>query len=205
MNLEELKRKMAETIRSYNLMGWSPATSTNYSFKDIDQNIWVSRSGINKSEFNENDFILVNSEGISDGEFSHLKPSAESLIHCVIYELFPETKVILHSHSVYPVILSTMDVAHLEFEGYEIQKGFAGRGTHQEQIKIPVFENTQDMSRFILWLKDRKNDIQDHCFVIRKHGTYAWGKDLFEAKRHLETLDYLCNCELIKRNLNLKF
>jgi methylthioribulose-1-phosphate dehydratase len=205
MNLEELKRKMAETIRSYNLMGWSPSTSTNYSFRDLDGNIWVSRSGIDKIEFSENDFIIVNSEGIAASEFSHSKPSAETLIHCAIYQLFPETKVILHSHSIHPVVLSSVSEDSLEFEGYEIQKGFAGRSTHQEQIKIPVFENTQDMSRFILWLKDKKNDIQDHCFVIRKHGTYAWGKDLFEAKRHVETLDYLCNCELIKRNLNHKF
>jgi methylthioribulose-1-phosphate dehydratase len=205
MNLEELKQKIAQTIRSYHVMGWSPSTSTNYSFRDLDGNIWVSRSGIDKIEFSENDFIIVNSEGIAASECSHSKPSAETLIHCAIYQLFPETKVILHSHSIHPVVLSSVSEDRLEFEGYEIQKGFAGRSTHQEQIKIPVFENTQDMSRFILWLKDKKNDIQDHCFVIRKHGTYAWGKDLFEAKRHLETLDYLCNCELIKRNLNHKF
>jgi methylthioribulose-1-phosphate dehydratase len=40
-------------------------------------------------------------------------------------------------------------------------------------------------------MEARKDEFQHHAFVIRNHGTYAWGKNLFEAKRHLETLEYL--------------
>jgi len=47
-------------------------------------------------------------------------------------------------------------------------------------------------------LKDRQEELKNHCFLIRGHGTYAWGKDLSEAKRHLETLEYLCHCEYLK-------
>lgn len=183
-------------IRSYNLKGWSPATSTNYSFKDLDQNIWVSRSGVDKSEFNEDDFITVNSEGVPTGEFVQVKPSAETLIHCVIYDLFPETKVILHSHSVHPVVLSMREGKSIKFEGFEVQKGFAGCTSHEESISIPVFNNSQNMKEFAEWMKERKDELIRHCFVIRGHGTYAWGTDLFEAKRHLETLEYLCHCKL---------
>ena len=197
MNLREQKRKMAETIRSYNLKGWSPATSTNYSFRDLDQNIWVSRSGVDKSEFNEDDFITVNSEGVPTGEFVQVKPSAETLIHCVIYDLFPETKVILHSHSVHPVVLSMREDKSVKFEGFEVQKGFAGCTSHEESISIPVFNNSQNMKEFVEWMKERKDELIRHCFIIRGHGTYAWGTDLFEAKRHLETLEYLCHCKLI--------
>ncbi|MEY4604979.1 MAG: methylthioribulose 1-phosphate dehydratase [Bacteroidota bacterium] len=198
MNLDEQKRKMAETIRSYNLKGWSPATSTNYSFKDLDQNIWVSRSGVDKSEFLENDFITVNFDGLPTGEFKQVQPSAETLIHCVIYTLFPETKVILHSHSVYPVLLSFRCHSSVEFSGYELQKGFAECSSHTEHIEIPVFPNSQDMIEFSQWLRERSEELKNQCFLIVGHGTYAWGKDLFEAKRHLETLEYLCQCEYLK-------
>lgn len=190
---------MTEVIRSYNLKGWSPATSTNYSFRDLDNNIWVSRSGVDKSEFDTNDFITVNSEGISTGHFAHIKPSAETLIHCIIYDLFPEANVILHSHSVNPVVLSGKVSGHIEFSGFEIQKGFAGCETHAAKVVIPVFENSQDMNEFAGWMKERVSELNYHCFIIRGHGTYAWGKDLFEAKRHLETLEYLCHCELLER------
>lgn len=197
MILEELKQKMTQTIRSYNDKGWSPATSTNYSFKDLDENIWVSRSGVDKSEFSEKDFITVNSEGCSIGEYEGVKPSAETLIHCVIYELFPATKVILHSHSVYPVVLSMKLQNKVEFHGYEVQKGFAGVTSHDETIAIPILENTQDMIEFASWMKTRKDELNHFSLIIKGHGTYAWGKDLFEAKRHLETLEYLCQCKFI--------
>ena len=59
MTRETLKEQIAETIRHYNAKGWSPATSTNYSFKDDEGTIWVSRSGVDKSQFTANDFITV--------------------------------------------------------------------------------------------------------------------------------------------------
>ena len=199
MSINE-KELLAETIRHYNLKGWSPATATNYSFKDTGGTIWVSRSGVDKSHFSASDFITVDSDGKATGEFSHMKPSAETLIHCVIYELFPETKVILHSHSIYPILISAVLGTQISFEGYEIQKGFDGQNTHENYIDIPIFENTQDMQNFKEVMTEEAKRIQQHAFIIRKHGTYAWGKNLFEAKRHLETLDYLCQCEWMLKN-----
>ena len=189
MSSSLLKIELAETIRHYNAKGWSPATSTNYSFKDEMGTIWVSKSGIDKSLFQSNDFITVTNEGVSSGEFEGLKPSAETLIHCAIYELFPETTVILHSHSVYPVVLSSLLKDKLIVKGYEIQKGFEGQVSHENSLEIPIFDNTQDITAFAKTLLQKKSKIQNHSFIIRKHGTYAWGKNLFEAKRHLESLE----------------
>jgi len=30
-----------------------------------------------------------------------------------------------------------------------------------------------------------------HGFLLRRHGLYTWGKDLVEAKRHVEILEFL--------------
>lgn len=193
LSLDQMKENLVEAIKLYNQKGWSPATSTNYSFKKNDQ-IWITRSGIDKSEVVENDFITVNKFGESTGEFSEIKPSAETQIHCDIYSLFPEATVILHSHGKYPVLVSSKLNDFIEFEGFEIQKGFAGQVTHDATVHIPIIENHQEMSFFSKCLRERKEELLNSCFVIRKHGTYAWGKNLFEAKRHLETLDYLCEC-----------
>lgn len=197
-----LKQQLAETIRNYHHKGWSPATSTNYSFMDENSIIWVSRSGVDKSQFSEDDFITVNDNGISTGEYSEIKPSAETLIHCILYELFPKTKVILHSHSVFPILISSIYEKEIPFKGYEIQKGFAGEITHENTVNIPIFDNTQDMSDFSKSLSINVERIKHHCFVMQKHGTYAWGENLFEAKRHLETLEYLS--EISYRSLLLE-
>lgn len=188
-----MKSKLVDTIIHYNKKGWSPATSTNYSFRD-EQGIWVTRSGIDKSEITEEDFILVNEKSISLGKYSKIKPSAETQIHCDIYKIFPETKVILHSHGKYPVLSSVLNKNQIKFEGFEIQKGFKGQVTHNELVSIPIFENSQEMSFFTEQLSIRKSELEHSCFIIRQHGIYAWGETLFEAKRHLETLDYLCEC-----------
>lgn len=192
MSTTEFKKKMAELIRHYNSKGWSPATSTNYSFRDEEGAIWVSRSGIDKSEFTEHDFITVDFQANAIGEYLQFKPSAETLIHCNIYKMFPNTTVILHSHSVFPVIVSERNDKSVTFEGYEIQKGFAGQTTHEATVSIPIYDNSQDMVEFCSILRNAENELTNHSFIMRKHGTYAWGTNLFEAKRHLETLEYLC-------------
>lgn len=200
--IEKLKQDLASTIRAYHLKGWSPATSTNYSFRTImdDNTIYVSRSGVDKSLFLASDFITIDRNGNPCGDDVEAIPSAETLIHCVLYDLFPETGVILHSHSVYPVLISQKHDNCVQFEEYEIQKGFAGQVTHDAKISIPIFENSQNMEDFSKVLIENKELITNHSFIMKKHGTYAWGKTLFEAKRHLETLEYLCLCEWMSKN-----
>ena len=192
-----MKVSLAETIRAYHQKGWSPATSTNYSFKENGQ-IWVSRSGVDKSTFCADDFISIDENGTVQAPFEGIKPSDETMIHVLIYRMFPDAQVILHSHSKNPVLISKKNDRFFTVGNYELQKGFAGVKTHDCHIEIPIFENAQDMSYFEQVITERHSEIQQHCFIIRQHGTYAWGENLFAAKRHLETLDYLCECELVQ-------
>jgi methylthioribulose-1-phosphate dehydratase len=195
MSTTNILDALTQTVLLYHAKGWSPATSTNYSFRENDC-IWVSRSGVDKSAFQTSDFIEVDLNGIPTAQFAHVKPSAETLIHCAIYVLFPDTKVILHSHSKSPIILAEKQGNDLMFTGYEVQKGFEGVDDHKDIVRIPVFENTQDMQAFREELIATADQLKHHSFVMRKHGVYAWGRNLLEAKRHLESLDYLCDCEL---------
>lgn len=186
--------EFSDAIRILNAQGHSPATSTNYSFKDVQNNIWVSRSGVDKCNFSEQDFILIDEFAIPLNSDSGSKASAEALIHCTIYKEFKDAKVILHSHAIYPVLLSAISQSHFTFIGYELQKGFTGVNSHESELLIPILENHQDMIVLTEEIIKRKKEIQCFSFMIRKHGFYAWGKDLSEAKKHLETLTYLCEC-----------
>ena len=191
-----MKADLTICIRQLHDKGHSPGTSTNYSFKDASDQIWVTRSGIDKSQICDDDFISLDRNGEPSQQYHGVKPSAESGIHVVLYDLFPEVKVVLHSHAVYPIALTSCHKAnHLNFSGYEMQKGFKGVDTHEGLIQIPVFENAQDMTFFMHELRYRKTELAHGVFMIRKHGFYAWGENLFDAKRHLESFDYLCQCE----------
>ena len=59
MSKYSIIQELIETIKVYNLKGWSPATSTNYSFIDENNQMWISRSGIDKSIISEIDFIPI--------------------------------------------------------------------------------------------------------------------------------------------------
>lgn len=192
-----MKAAFAQLIRTLNARGWSPATSTNYSFIDEHQQCWVSRSGVHKADFTEQDFMTIDSTGIGTGIFHGIKPSDETQIHLWIYKNFPEAQVVLHSHGKYPVLISQFNENFFPVQGYEIQKGFKGCLSHIDSLEIPIIDNHQDMALICQQLDQRFSDIKQHCFIIAGHGTYAWGANLFEAQRHLETLDYLCECEFL--------
>jgi methylthioribulose-1-phosphate dehydratase len=196
-----MKSKLTICIRHLHDKGHSPGTSTNYSFKDSSNQIWVTRSGIDKSEIREEDFILLDNDGQVAEGYKEIKPSAETEIHTVLYSLFPDVKVVLHSHSVFPIALTSLTKGnHLTFSGYEMQKGLRGINTHDGIVEIPIFDNSQDMAFFKHELTYRKMELNQGIFMIRKHGFYAWGENLFEAKRHLESFDYLCQCEWLILN-----
>jgi len=38
-------------------------------------------------------------------------------------------------------------------------------------------------------------------YLIDGHGLYAWGRDMPEARRHLEAFEFLLHCELELRKL----
>jgi methylthioribulose-1-phosphate dehydratase len=161
--------------------------------------ICISKSGIDKAEFSPEDFMDVDLKGKALPAYSRIKSSAETMIHCKIYELFPETTVILHSHGLQNVIAGLKSGNIIEFCGYEVQKGFDGVKSHEEKLELPIFENSQDMDFFSSKLKERTDELGHHSFLIKGHGSYAWGKTLFDAKRHLETMEYLCGLNNILR------
>ncbi len=187
VNVEEL----VNCIRTLNVNGHSPATSTNYSFRDNQGRFWVSRSGIDKAQMLSTDFIEMSSKGIPQPPFEAIVPSAETGIHCALYELFPETNVILHSHDPWSII-QTHGKKSISFEGYELQKAFPSIQTHEGIIHIPVIPNSQDMAEIKEALSARKEELKFQVFMIEKHGFYSWANSLFEAKRILEAFSYLC-------------
>jgi methylthioribulose-1-phosphate dehydratase len=102
---------------------------------------------------------------------------------------------VLHTHSVWSTILSaatTDGEGSLTIEGLEMLKGLDGVRTHEHRERLPVVANTQDWTaaapRIEATLREHPGA---HGLLIRGHGLYTWGKDLAEAKRHIEILEFL--------------
>src|SRR5918995_890607 len=64
--------------------------------------------------------------------------------------------------------------------------------THEHREWLPVFENTQDWAAAAPEVERFLTEHPDaHGFLIRRHGLYTWGRDLAEARRHLEVFEFL--------------
>ena len=196
----KLASDLLEAIRFFNQKGWSPATSTNYSIRSQNPTEFIiSRSGVDKSKFSVDDFILINGEGDVLAPFNRpgIKSSAETEIHTYLYKTFPDINCVLHTHSVLGTVLSYVLASEkqLIFDGFEIQKGLEGNATHQLQTLLPIVANSQKMSDIIENLEPFfAKGPNIHGFLIAGHGLYTWGKDLATTKRHIETFEFLFEC-----------
>ncbi len=71
-------------------------------------------------------------------------------------------------------------------------KGLSGVRTHEHTERLPVLENTQDYGRMSRDVRAALAEYpRAHGLLLRGHGLYTWGRDVPEAKRHVEILEFL--------------
>ena len=126
------------------------------------------------------------------------RPSAETLLHTQLYRRFPDVGCVLHTHSLVQTVASRLFApqGHVRFRDYELQKAFAGNTTHDDAMDVPVFANTQDMTELAAKVNAALDKQAMWGYLIEGHGVYAWGRDMAEARRHLEAFEFLLACEL---------
>ncbi|MGU3413397.1 methylthioribulose 1-phosphate dehydratase [Enterobacteriaceae bacterium C34A] len=183
------------------LKGWAPATGGNMSVREDANTCWLSESGKDKGSLTEADFLQV--EIATNQAPSGRKPSAETGLHTLIYRLFPEAGAVLHVHTVNATVLSRIEKsAELVLHGYEMQKSLRGQSSHLDAVAVPVFDNDQDIDALARRIEHYATERPlSYGFLLRGHGLTCWGRDVAEARRHLEGLEFLFECELRLRQL----
>lgn len=200
-------RGLCEIGREFHWRGWSLATSSNYSvvLRRDPLELLVTASGKHKNRLTERDFVRVDAAG-RPIETGAAKASAETLLHVAIAAQ-REVGAVLHTHSVWATLLSDRFISRggVELTGFEMLKGLDGVATHEHAEWLPVFENTQDIhvlaEKVAGLLADLAGPI-GHGFLIRRHGLYTWGESLEDARRHVETIEFLLEC--LGRQLTLE-
>lgn len=181
--------------------GWAPATGGNMSVRENADWCWLSESGKDKGSLTVDDFLQV--EIATDRAPSGRKPSAETGLHTLIYRLYPEANAVLHVHTVNATVLSRVEkLATLKLAGYEMQKSLSGETSHLDTVSIPLFDNDQDIPALArrIELYARQTPLS-YGFLLRGHGLTCWGRSVAEARRHLEGLEFLFECEMQRRLL----
>lgn len=194
--LHALAQLLIVNVRELAQAGWTPATSSNFSHRLDAAHAAITVSGRDKGRLTEDDIMVVDLDGCAVGR--PLRPSAETLLHTRLYRRFPEVGCVLHTHSPIQTVASRLfaDAGQVHLEGYELLKAFAGNTTHDTALDLPVFANTQDMLVLAAQVDAELDKRPLWGYLIDGHGLYAWGRDMAEARRHLEAFDFLLGCEL---------
>ncbi|MCL7713642.1 methylthioribulose 1-phosphate dehydratase [Stenotrophomonas mori] len=199
--LSELARLLIENVRELAQAGWTPATSSNFSHRLGRDLAAITVSGKDKGRLVEDDIMVVDFHGQAVGR--PLRPSAETRLHTQIYARFPEIGCVLHTHSPVQTIASRLYAGdgRIRLEGYELLKALHGNTTHDTAVDLEVFPNTQDMGVLSAQVEAALDKAPMWGYLIDGHGLYAWGRDMAEARRHLEAFEFLLHCELELRRL----
>ena len=174
--------------------GSAPATSGNYSLRLHDGTLAVTVSGRDKGRLTAADVMQVDAAGTP---LENKIASAETLLHADIYRRAPHAGSVLHSHALVNVRLgrARRGETQVVLSGYEMLKALPGVSTHDTSVRIAIVENSQDMMQIIASL-DAALQPTDSAYLIRDHGLYAWGRNVAEALRVIEAVEYMFACAL---------
>lgn len=181
--------------RRFDARGLAPATAGNYSVRLSDGSFAVTVSGAHKGCLTVDHVMRVDAAGTSlDGK----KPSAETLLHTLIYAQDPDAGAVLHTHSIAGTVLSRALAGEdvLRLTGYELLKALPGISTHDTTVALPLVDNSQDMVALAAHLAPMlagQSPIVP-AFYIRGHGLYAWGPTIEAAEYVVEACEFLLQC-----------
>jgi methylthioribulose-1-phosphate dehydratase len=194
-----LAEALCQVCRLFGDRQWCLATSGNFSARIDDGSFLITESGKDKSRLSPGDLMIYDiGQGPRD---STLKPSAETALHLCLFQHDAEIGAVFHTHSSTSTVLSRSEASSFDFSGYEMQKALRGVHSHENRVSLPVLENSQDMPALAETLRVllASKSFPVPGFLIRGHGLYAWGRDLSEARRHIEGLEFLLSCEWLQK------
>ena len=187
---------MRAHARSFYQHGWLMGTSGNLSVRHSPTTFLITASGKDKGDLGPDDFLLCDLDA-TPVHATSLKPSAETLLHGVIYAHDPAAGAIYHTHDPFAALCSARDAAqgYTPLTDVEMIKGL-DLWDEGATVHIPILPNPADLRQLAALVREhlqRRQPGRFHapCVNILRHGVYAWGRSPHEAKRHMESLAYL--------------
>ena len=185
--------QIADIARGFYQRGWVFGTSGNFSavLGREPLRLAITESGVDKGLMTPANIVQVDENGLVLSGAG--RASAETLLHIAVVQR-RGAGAVLHTHSIWSNTLSGASASRgcIEIQGYEMLKGLAGVQTHNARELLPIIENSQDIAALGAVVVRILDDYAGcHGFLIRRHGLYTWGRDLAEAKRHVEILEFL--------------
>ena len=190
---------LVEIARDFHRRGWMAGTAGNLSARDPlhPTSFWITASGLAKGRLHEHDFLRIDTveDRVVERFHDDAKPSAETSIHRVIYQLFPQATACLHVHSVEACLATARcapDSSELPLPPLEMLKGL-DIWEERPTAALPLFPNYLNVPAVAAEIRQRFTAVPPRlpALMIRDHGITVWGSSLQMTYNRVEIVEFL--------------
>jgi methylthioribulose-1-phosphate dehydratase len=196
---------LCELLRDWHRRGWVSGTGGGVCGPTQDGNLFLAPTGVHKELVRPEDFFVVSP---ADGSVVRrpktpgLRPSECNSIFCLVARE-RGARSVAHSHSLSAVLAGDLaaDSDCLEIADLEMLKGIRGL-SNRARHAVPVIANTEREPELVAELTRVLADSRFRgafAVLVRDHGAYIWGDDVWEAKRHVEVYQFLFEATVARR------
>jgi len=200
---------VCDFLRLFYNNGWVTGTGGGICATSATGQVLTAPTGVHKERVQPADLFVVNShngEILRSPKKQLLRLSECAPIFCQIIERRCAGAV-LHSHALSTVLAAdasdTKD--YLSIEGLEMLKGIANEHNKSRHI-VPIVSNTMYERELCVAIEGALTDeaySRSYCILVRDHGAYIWGKDIWETKRHAEVYHFLFEAVVARKQIRL--
>lgn len=190
---------VCELLRGFYRLGWVSGTGGGICGLEAHDRLLLAPTGVHKERVLPRDLFVVdpvNGAVVERPEDPLLRPSeCGSVFREVIAAR--GAGAVVHSHALSAVLAadtaSGRRAGRVVIAGFEMLKGIRGL-TNADAHAVPVIANTAREPELV---GDVAAALEDEAFgaafaiLVRDHGAYVWGEDVWEAKRHAEVYHWL--------------
>jgi ribulose-5-phosphate 4-epimerase/fuculose-1-phosphate aldolase len=174
------KEELVDCVRNLYWMGLTTSISGNHSIRFKNRWMWITPSGISRYKIHSNHLIKVHLK--TSKVFGNIRPSIELNLHRNIYNKRQDVNAIVHTHSPFTIgiSISSMKFNHV-IEEAKIVVG-------QPVIISNKPSGSKDLAESVSKVFQRKG-ATTRAVVIKNHGVVAIGKDIYQARAVVESLE----------------
>jgi methylthioribulose-1-phosphate dehydratase len=194
---------LCELLREFHARAWVSGTGGGICGPTADGNLFLAPTGVHKERIRPSDFFVVSpqtGEVVRSPADPTLRPSECNPIFSLAARERGARSVV-HSHGLSAVLAGDRAVdGAFEIRDLEMLKGIRGL-TNRDVHRVPVIDNTPRESELTSSIAAALRDPRfaaSYAVIVRDHGAYVWGADIWEAKRHTEVYHFLFEAVLAR-------
>jgi methylthioribulose-1-phosphate dehydratase len=193
----QLRNLICELLRLFYQKGWVSGTGGGICAAYGSNAVLMAPTGVHKERVKPSDLFVVdgrNGKVVRAPKDRSLKLSECSPVFCAILNRRNAGSV-MHSHALSAVLAADLagNRDRVVFESLEMLKGLSG-ATNQDKHPVPVIYNTPhepELESQMREAMEQPDYANTYAILVRDHGAYIWGSDVWETKRHAEIYHFL--------------